>query len=171
MSSRTPGWIPLGYTTHNVPPPKKRIHISVVNEVYSFAYFLEHANIVKFTSTHYKRLSYCTSQSVGRWVGQIAAGPRQHSKSRFRVPSGPMTIFLFPRLLCVLKSGLLFNEKWGLRITGHSPSTGGDSSGHSFTNWRHNLYPKRSRYPLTMDHSNELLFRLFLWTVGLWDRY
>jgi hypothetical protein len=80
-------------------------------------------------------ITYCLSPwsmlHAGRSVGQIAAGPRLHSQFRFRVPSGHMTISLFfPRLLCVLKWGLLFDERRGLTTTGHSPSTGDDSSGH-----------------------------------------
>jgi hypothetical protein len=67
-------------------------------------------------------------------VSEIAAGPRQHSKSLFRVPSGPIFLF-FPGLLRVLKWDLLFNERRGLTPTGHSPSTGGNWSGHSLANW------------------------------------
>jgi hypothetical protein len=42
-----------------------------------------------------------------------------------------MAIFFLSTLLRVLKWGLLFNELGGLTVTCHSPSTGGDSSGHS----------------------------------------
>jgi hypothetical protein len=53
------------------------------------------------------------------------SGPRQHSKYWFRVPSGPMTIFLFfPRRLRVLKWSLLFDERGGLTTTGHAPLLG-----------------------------------------------
>jgi hypothetical protein len=34
---------------------------------------------------------------------------------------------------CVLKWGFLFNKRRGLTTTGHSPSSGGDLSGHSLT--------------------------------------
>jgi hypothetical protein len=82
---------------------------------------------------------YCltTLRLYCRSVGEFAAGNRRHSKSWFRFPSGPMTIFLlfFPRLLLVLKWGFLFNDRKSLTTTGHSPSTGGDSNGHSLTNW------------------------------------
>jgi hypothetical protein len=58
----------------------------------------------------------------GQFVGQIADGPSQHSHSWFRVPSGPMFIFLFfRRLLLVFKWGLYFNEKRCVSTTGHSP--------------------------------------------------
>jgi hypothetical protein len=50
--------------------------------------------------------------------GYIAAGPRQHSHSWFRVPSGPVTIFLLiSGHLCVLKCGLLLDERKGLTAT------------------------------------------------------
>jgi hypothetical protein len=66
----------------------------------------------------------------GRSISEFAAGPLQHSKSWFRVPSGPMAIFLlFPRLLRILKWCLLFSERRDLTTTGHYPSTGGGSSG------------------------------------------
>jgi hypothetical protein len=44
-------------------------------------------------------------------------------------------IMFFPRLLFVLKRGLLFTKGRGLTTTDHSPSAGGDSNGHLFTNW------------------------------------
>jgi hypothetical protein len=46
-----------------------------------------------------------------------------------------MTIFLFSRILRVLKWDLFFNERRGVNTTGHSLSTGGESSEHSLTNW------------------------------------
>jgi hypothetical protein len=38
-----------------------------------------------------------------------------------------------------LKWDLLFDERRDLTATGHSPSTGGDSSGHSLTNWLYSV--------------------------------
>jgi hypothetical protein len=56
-------------------------------------------------------------------VQKTAVGPRQHSRTCFRAPSGPMTIFLFfPTYSRVLKLGLLFDERRGLTSAGHSPS-------------------------------------------------
>jgi hypothetical protein len=47
---------------------------------------------------------------------------------------GNHTIFLFlPRLLRVLKGGLLFNEGRGLTTAGHAPLLGSYYSGHSQT--------------------------------------
>jgi hypothetical protein len=50
-------------------------------------------------------------------TGSVAAGPRQHSHSCFRVLSGPTAIFLFFPRLCLFWNGP------------SSPCTGGDSRG------------------------------------------
>jgi hypothetical protein len=64
----------------------------------------------------------------------MAVGTRQHSQSLFAAPSGHTIIFLFfPRLLGVSKWGLLFDEGTGVAITGHSPSTGSDSTAYIHT--------------------------------------
>jgi hypothetical protein len=70
------------------------------------------------------------SVSVGlSVVSKIAAGLQQQSESRFRVPSGPMAIFLFfPKFLHVLKRELLYNERKVLTTSGHCPSTEGDAN-------------------------------------------
>jgi hypothetical protein len=61
-------------------------------------------------------------------VGQFAAGARQHSKSWFQVPLSPWPYFCSFQHFCVLKWGLLFNER-----RSHSPSAGGNLSQHSLT--------------------------------------
>jgi hypothetical protein len=41
--------------------------------------------------------------------------------------------FILSKILCVLKWGSFFDDRRGLTTTGHSPSNGDDSSGHSLT--------------------------------------
>jgi hypothetical protein len=72
-----------------------------------------------------------------------------------------MTILLFfRRLLRVLKWGLLFEGRRGLTTTGHSPSSGGDSTVHTHTHTTHSTHTHThySLYSLTpAAHSLTLL--------------
>jgi hypothetical protein len=82
-------------------------------------------------------------RSTGQMVGRTAAGLRQHSKSSFESHREPRPSFLFsPRHVRVCKWGHLFSHRRGLATAGRSPSTGGESRGHSFINW---LSPSDSR--------------------------
>jgi hypothetical protein len=47
-------------------------------------------------------------------VQLIAASPSQHSRSWFRAPSGPMTIFLFFPYLYVFRNGASFSKRGGV---------------------------------------------------------
>jgi hypothetical protein len=81
-------------------------------------------------------------------VGWIVAGPRQHSRSWFGAPSGPMTIFLFFTDFNVFWSGASSSTRGGVwLLLATTPSLlGSDSAGsHSLThssisNWYHNLH-------------------------------
>jgi hypothetical protein len=96
-------------------------------------------------------------------VGQIAAGLRQHSQSWFRVPLGLMAIHLLISIfLSVLKWGLPFEEMRGLTTKDHSLSTGGDWSGHSFTNWP---FPPHTH---THTHTSTHFWLTFRCVLGVW---
>jgi hypothetical protein len=99
-------------------------------------------------------------------VEEIAPAPRQYSKSWFRDRSRPMTIFLFfPRLLRILKWGLLFDEKRGLTTTGHFPSNGRTRAG--------NLSPALSyvHTPLTLLNSRFHLSAFHVTTPNSYNRW
>jgi hypothetical protein len=94
------------------------------------------------------------------------------SVQSFLVPGlgGPVTTFsFFPRLFHVLKLGLLVGKKRGLFTNiGHSPATGGDSSGHSLTNWPfppHTHTSSSTPYFCRLGDSVVRLISLIIWMM------
>jgi hypothetical protein len=80
---------------------------------------------------------------------------RQHSQYWFRVPSGPINLFLFfPELLLVLKWDLLFDEMKCLNTTCHCASTGGDSSGSSVIPSLNFPFPRARARARTHTHTH-----------------
>jgi hypothetical protein len=66
------------------------------------------------------------------------------------------------QLVCVLKRGHLYDERRGLTTTGHFHSAGGDSSGHSITNWPSHVHMAQTVLSCltTVDRSVKLLLVL-----------
>jgi hypothetical protein len=83
-----------------------------------------------------------------RSVGKIAPGARQHSQSRFRVPSGPMTTFLFfPELY------VFFYRRGGDWVLLLTPLYWG---GDAISSFKHRDQEFPYRYAISIYHSNEL---------------
>jgi hypothetical protein len=80
-------------------------------------------------------LNHWTSYVLSSPVEQTAVGPRQHSRSWFWAPSGPMTVFLFCRDFYVFRNGASSSMRggvWLLLVT--PPLLRSDTAGsHSLT--------------------------------------